>query len=218
MIARLTRWWWLAAWTVVQGAYAESLGVIGPVYPIAEEDFLIMIQRRLQEKDASGELARLRSQAVERGRQAVLQPPPLPLQVAQAPRTYRYDPTYVLDRNILDASGRLLFPAGTRTNPLDVVPLTRRLLFFDARDTRQVALAANLIKQYAGAVKPVLTGGSYLDLMRRWRMPVYYDQRGLLVRRLSIGRVPALVSQEGKLLRIDEIVPPAGPGGREETP
>jgi len=52
----------------------------------------------------------------------------------------------------------------------------------------------------------ILTGGSYLDLMRRWKRPVYYDQQGQLVEKFGIRHVPALVSQEGKRLRIDEIL------------
>jgi conjugal transfer pilus assembly protein TraW len=42
--------------------------------------------------------------------------------------------------------------------------------------------------------------------MRAWRTPVYYDQQGVLTRRLGIQQVPALVSQEGLRLRIDEMV------------
>jgi conjugal transfer pilus assembly protein TraW len=44
-----------------------------------------------------------------------------------------------------------------------------------------------------------------MDLMRIWQIPVYYDQAGLLTRRLGIVQVPALVSQEGPRLRIDEL-------------
>ena len=102
--------------------------------------------------------------------------------------------------------GRLLFPAGTRKNPLEVVSLSKRLLFFDARDGRQVARARELIARYDGKVKPILTGGSYLDLMKAWRVPVYYDQQGTLTRRFGIRQVPALVSQEGMRLRVDEVL------------
>ncbi|WP_377705313.1 type-F conjugative transfer system protein TraW [Pseudoduganella sp. UC29_71] len=226
MTRRYKGWWMragLSAWAAGAavagpGAQAASLGAIGPVYRIAEEDLLAMIERRLREKEANGELAQLRGHAVERARQGVLRPAPLGLPVARTARTFHYDPSYALERNIVDASGKLLFPAGTRANPLDIVPLTRRLLFFDARDVRQVALAANLLGTYAGAVKPVLTGGSYLELMRRWRVPVYYDQRGLLVRRLAITHVPALVSQDGRRLRIDELVPTEAAAAREEPP
>ena len=41
--------------------------------------------------------------------------------------------------------------------------------------------------------------------MKFWRIPIYYDQHGLLTRRLGIAQVPALVSQEGLRLRIDEL-------------
>lgn len=192
---------------VAQGAH---LGVIGPVYSIAEEDMLAMIERRLRERQASGELAALREQAVARGKRAVTDPAPLPLLAARTARTHYIDPSFVLDRDVKDASGVLLFAAGTRANPLDIVPMARRMLFFDARDARQVALAARLMGKYAGGVKPVLTGGSHLELTRSWRMPVYYDQQGLLTRRLSVASVPALVSQEGQRLRVDELVPEDG--------
>ena len=59
-----------------------------------------------------------------------------------------------------------------------------------------------------GSIKPVLTGGSYLDLMRQWQLPVYHDQHGLLTRRFGIQQVPALVSQDGRQLRIDELALP----------
>ena len=42
--------------------------------------------------------------------------------------------------------------------------------------------------------------------MKSWHIPVYYDQQGRLTRRLGIKQVPALVSQEGLRLRIDELV------------
>ena len=48
--------------------------------------------------------------------------------------------------------------------------------------------------------------GSYLELMRRWKRPVFFDQQGTLTDKLGIRHVPALVSQEGKRLRIDEIL------------
>ena len=43
------------------------------------------------------------------------------------------------------------------------------------------------------------------DLMKAWRIPVYYDQAGTLTRRFGIRQVPALVSQDGLRLRIDEL-------------
>lgn len=188
------------------GARAMDLGVIGPTYEISEPHLLQMIEQRLREKERSGELGRLEAEARKRGIATVKNPPPVTgLRPTDTMRTFYFDPSFTLDRNIFGPQGELLFAAGTRKNPLEVVSLSRHLLFFDARDPRQVGRARQLIALYQGRVKPILVGGSYLDLMQSWHVPVYYDQQGLLTRRLGITQVPALVSQDGLRLRIDEL-------------
>ncbi len=188
------------------GVRAMDLGVIGPTYEISEPHLLQMIEQRLREKERSGELGRLEAEARKRGIATVKNPLPVTgLRPTDRVRTFYFDPSFTLDRNLLGPQGELLFAAGTRKNPLEVVSLSRHLLFFDARDPRQVGRARQLITLYQGRVKPILVGGSYLDLMQSWRLPVYYDQQGLLTRRLGITQVPALVSQDGLRLRIDEL-------------
>lgn len=186
--------------------FAKDLGTIGPTYPIAEPHLLDDLQQRLQAKQANGELDLLIAGAQERGAAAVRQPSAVAgLVTTRTPRTYYFDPTFTLDRNVLDARGRLLFAAGMRKNPLEVVSLSSHLLFFDGRDPRQRDQARRLIVHYGGRVKPILVAGSYLELMQAWRLPVYFDQLGRLTHRFGITQVPALVSQEGMRLRIDEL-------------
>jgi conjugal transfer pilus assembly protein TraW len=200
---------WALVFAVACGAtaHAEDLGRIGPTYPIAERHLLDHIMSRLREKERTGELKKLEQLAKERATQSVNNPTPVPgLARTQAARTYYFDPTFVLDRNVVDENGALMFPAGTRKNPLDVVSLSKHLLFFDARDQRQVTRARELIDVYQGRVKPILVGGSYMDLMKAWKLRVYYDQEGVLVRKFGITAVPAIVSQEGQRLRIDEVL------------
>jgi conjugal transfer pilus assembly protein TraW len=201
------------AWALVlllaccAAARAENLGTIGPVYPIAERNLLDHIMSRLREKERTGELKKFEQLAKERATQSVNDPKPVPgLTRAETARTYYFDPTFVLDRNVVDESGAVLFPAGTRKNPLEVVGLSKHLLFFDARDPRQVTRARELIDVYQGRVKPILVGGSYMDLMKSWKLRLYYDQEGVLVRKFGITAVPAIVSQEGQRLRIDEVL------------
>ncbi|WP_406625164.1 type-F conjugative transfer system protein TraW [Acidovorax sp. SDU_ACID1] len=199
----------IAAALACPAAWATDLGTLGPTYDIAEPHLLQMIEQRLREKERSGELARIEEEARTRGTDSVRNPLPVAsVHTTLRPRTFYFDPTFTLDRNVLGAQGELLFAAGTRKNPLEVVSLSRHLLFFDARDARQVRHARSLMDHYRGKVKPILTGGSYLDLMKAWRTPVYYDQQGVLTRRLGIAQVPALVSQEGQRLRIDELEVP----------
>jgi len=187
-------------------ATALDLGVIGPTYAIAEPDLLVELQTKLHEKARTGELQALERAARQRMVAAIENPPPVPgLARNEHPRTFYFDPSLVVSAPIVDAEGHVLVAAGTRTNPLDIVSLSQPLLFFDARDAAQVRKAQSLIERYGGKVKPILTAGSYLDLMRRWRLRVYYDQQGALTGKLGITEVPALVTQEGKRLRIDAL-------------
>lgn len=194
---------------LVPTARSDDLGVIGPTYPIAEQHFLDMISRRLHAMQESGQLALLREQAIATSRRSVTNPAPVAgLTPTTTPRSFWFDPTYVLEQNILDSAGRILFPAGTRTNPLSMTPLSKQLLFFDAREPRQVKLAKKLIDRHGQRIKPVMVGGAYLPLMQRWKTRLYYDQRGSLVKRFGIRHVPALVSQDGLRLRVDEVLAP----------
>jgi conjugal transfer pilus assembly protein TraW len=207
VVDKLVRGLVLAACT--GAAQAAVLAAIGPTYPIAEENLLASIRSRLQAKQAAGEIARLQQEALARASKQLNDPPPVAgLVTASKPRTHYFDPTIVLDRNIVDSRGAVLYPSGTTKNPLDVVSLSSRLLFFDARDRRQVARATAVLATAGDRIKPVLVGGSPLQLMRQLRRPVYFDQGGVLVQQLGIRAVPAMVSQDGQRLRIDEMVAP----------
>ncbi len=196
----------LAATLATTSVQAQDLGVIGPVYPIAEPSLLDVILAKLRAASEDGTLARLQREALTRIRQGIDDPAPVAgLVRTRHPRHFHHDPSIVVQEAISDAEGRVVVPPGTVVNPLDTVPLSQALLFFDARDRDQVAEARKLIDARHGQVKPILTGGSYLELMRRWRRPVYYDQQGVLTTRLGIRQVPALVTQDGRRLRIDEL-------------
>lgn len=191
---------------LVASAQAVDLGTVGPAYEIREQHVVEYIKAKLLEKQKNGELAKWEEEAKSRVVNAIKSPEPIPgLGKTESARTFYYDPTLTVTQNIVDHQGNVLIPAGYRKNPLEVFSVTNYLLFFDARDSKQVAFARDLIKHYEGRVKPILVGGSYLDLMRNWKLQVYYDQRGSLTTRFGIKNVPALVSQEGMRLRIDEL-------------
>lgn len=200
----------LACCLLAGAASATDLGALGQTYPIREQSFLEQIQSRLRALEASGQMERMKREAITRNAERVNNPAPVAgLSTGTRKRTKYFDPTFTLDRNVFDHEGRLLFAAGTKKNPLEVVAWTQRLLFFDARDPRQVASARALIARYGeGTVKPVLVGGSYLEFARQWKLRTYYDQGGILVRKFNITQVPALVYQEGMQLRIDELETP----------
>lgn len=136
MRAHLSPWLFAAATCWALGAQAANLGTIGPTYPVAEKNLLDVIMARLRAKEASGELKRHEQEARDRAAYAVNNPRPVDgLRRAQAARTFYFDPTFTLQSNVVDSAGAVLFPAGTRKNPLEVVSLSKHLLF-STRATR----------------------------------------------------------------------------------
>lgn len=189
-------------------AHAEELGVVGPTYDIAEPDLLEVIQSRLGRMEKTGELARKQAEYRDHVVGAIEKPKPVPgLKTTAAKRTYFIDPTWTLDRDIRGADGALLFARGLKVNPLDHTSLREKLIFFDGRDRRQISFAKQLLRNQDRAVKPIMVAGEPLNLMRDWKRQVFYDQGGTLVRRLGIRQVPAVVIQDGKRLRVDEVLP-----------
>jgi len=192
-------------WSVC--AAAQDLGRIGPVYPIAEPSLLDVILSKLREAESSGALAKMQRDTQARVRRGIEQPAPVTaITKATKARSFYYDPSIVVPYAITDADGRLIVAPGTRVNPLDTVSMSKQLLFIDARDPAQVRRAKRFLDERGGRLKVILTGGSYLDLMRRWKQPVFFDQQGSLAEKLGIRHVPALVSQEDRRLRIDELL------------
>jgi len=188
-------------------AHAQDLGVIGPVYPIAEPSLLEVILAKLRVADANGVMARLQRDTQASVKRSIEQPAPVErITKTTKARSFYYDPSIVVPYAITDAEGKVIVAPGTTVNPLDTVSLSKRLLFIDARDAAQIGRARGILDEHGGKVKVILTGGSYLELMRHWKRPVFYDQQGQLTEQLGIRHVPALVTQEGRRLRIDEIL------------
>jgi conjugal transfer pilus assembly protein TraW len=190
------------------GASARDLGTYGPVYAIQEPDMLETIMAVLKEKQASGELARIEAQ----GRQQVMARirTPLPVQGlrrVQVPKTWHFDPSVRFEEPVLDDNGRVIVPAGTVANPLDVVSVRSTWFLFDGRDPKQVALAKLELDRSKTPLKLILVGGSPLALAEQWKRPVYFDQGGRTVKRLGLTAVPARVRQDGRFLLVEEIPP-----------
>ena len=195
-------------WVTLGGSlFAQDLGVIGPTYDIAERDLIEAIQSRLRQMQATGELARHEEEYRSRVIEGIEKPRPVSgIKPTETARTFYIDPTYTLDRHIQDEHGRILFPAGTKVNPFDYDRMSKVLLFFDG-SKNQVEFAKRYMAQSKMPVKPILVGGEPLKLMREWKREVFYDQGGALSQRFLIKQTPAVVSQEGKRIRVDEVRP-----------
>ncbi len=192
--------------TQVGLAHAEDLGVIGKTYDIAERDLIEVIKDKLRHMEKTGELAKRQTEYKNRVMSGIEHPRPIPgIQATETANTHYYDPSIVTDKDITDATGKILYPRGTRVNPLDYIGWNKYLLFVDARDQKQLDMSKRIMATSDKPVKLVLVAGEPLNLMRKWKKQVYYDQGGILARRFAITQVPAIVRQEGRRLRIDEL-------------
>lgn len=188
------------------GLHAEDLGTIGPTYEIAERDLIEVIKDKFRRMEKTGELAGMQEDYKRKVIGGIERPRPVPgIRATETARTFFIDPTWTLDRNVVNEKGAVLYPAGTRVNPLDYERMSQALLFFDARDKEQVAFAKRFMAESKMRVKPILVGGEPMKLMREWKREVFYDQGGALSKRFSITQSPAVVSQEGRQLRVDEL-------------
>lgn len=180
---------------------------LGPTYTIVEPDMLKAIDTHLRQKEKSGDFEKMEKEAVARAKSNIENPPGVKgLLRVEKENTFYFDPSFRVDKTVKDHTGQVIAEAGTTVNPLDYATLSKHLFFFDGADPYQVKKAEQLIKHYNGLVKPIMTNGPLGQITRKWKSQVFFDQGGALVRKLGIRRVPSLVSQEGKKIRIDELL------------
>lgn len=203
-------WWVVLTLTAFAAGNARAidLGTIGPTYAITEPDFVDEMTEIARKKVASGEWKRV-EENVKRGALQFFEnvPPLASISTADTTRVFYFDPAVRLKEPISDHLGNVLYAAGTVVNPLDVLPLSEPFLFIDGRDSRQLVYAKQHYERLQGRLKLILTAGPFLAISKDWPVAVYYDQQGLMTTRLGIDRVPALVSQEDRRLRIEVQMP-----------
>ena len=184
-------------------ASARDYGQQGTVWSVIEPDLLEQIHARLTHLEKTGETAKLNEELKRRTIARVNRPEPVAgVGPASATRSWRFDPTITVERNIADDKGRVIIAAGRQVNPLDTVPLRAPLVFLDGDDPAQLAWAARRFG--ATRAKLILVRGAPLELMKARQRRFYFDQGGSLVKHFGIRAVPATVEQQGRVLLITE--------------
>jgi conjugal transfer pilus assembly protein TraW len=189
---------------------AEDLGTAGHTFTIAETDILEYIAAKLKAAQAKGKLGALQKEFTERVKKRVERPRPVEgVTTTQTPRSWLFDPTIVVPKDFADQKGRVFARAGDRINPLDRLPgYDRVMVFVNGDDPKQVEFAFKKLQELGEVrTKIILTDGAPLELMRKRKKIVYFDQEGRLTGHFAIRQVPAVVQREGSKLRISEVRP-----------
>jgi conjugal transfer pilus assembly protein TraW len=196
---------WLFLSSLVQ---SKNLGVIGQTYPIAEEDLLSFLERKIKMMQSDGEWTRLQHDMQTRVKHHIDRPAPLTtLTKTTIATSWEYDPSIHLPYDLHDHEGHIFAKAGTTFNPLTMIPLHTAMAFYDADDEEEVSWAKKINAAYSGKVKFVLIKGSVSSQEKILHQPIYFDQEGRLTARFHIAHAPALVYQEGMHLKVAETLP-----------
>jgi conjugal transfer pilus assembly protein TraW len=188
--------------------YAKNLGKVGQTYPILEEDFLDFIMYRLNDMQKTGKLQIIQKQFGERVAKHADRPVSIKtLATTKEPKSWQIDPSIVTANDIYDSTGKVIIKSGTTINPLQYVSLRHPLIFFNGDDEKQVILVKKVNAEYFQKAKLILINGSISEQAKTFQQPIYFDQEGRLTAKFAITHAPALVIQDGKFLKIMEIVP-----------
>ena len=167
---------------------------------IAEISIMEEIASKLKAAEKDGSLAKLQEKFTNKVKQKVLHPNPVEgIVKSRQDRSWTYNPTYTQATDIKDGKGRIIVAAGTSVNALEKLEWGDPLIFIDGDDESQVEWVINK------SGKIILTKGSPLELQKKLNRQVYFDQGGIHCHRFKIEEVPALVEQEGLLLRVKEV-------------
>jgi conjugal transfer pilus assembly protein TraW len=195
-----------AAWMLsAVPVHAESLGRLGPTYPVLEESASKAL--RMSAKKAAKEAKAAQAAIRKAGYEFLDNLPPIPgITQARANKTRFMDGTYTFESDVRGADGKLLVKAGTRFNMLAQGKLDGLLMILDGREERQVKMLERLLRANY-SVQPVLIAGSYTKLSSRFKRQFFYDYGGGISSRFDVKEVPAIIGQDNDRIRIEEVKP-----------
>lgn len=191
-------------------SHAKDFGVLGHSYEIIEQDIIEYIKAKLANQD----LEALNQEMQEKVKARLSRPEPVVgITDAKENREYYYDPTFVLDEDIRDhtrsaaqQNGQLIHEKGKAINPLSKVRLSNVLIFINGDNAGQVEYALNQYKDLQEKAKIILTSGSPIKIQKDHKdVLIYFDQFGVLTKKLGVKAVPAVVRQEGLKLKVNEV-------------
>ena len=186
-----------------QQAQAQSsgkdLGVHGKLYEIKEESMLSYVKRKAGEID----LQALRESMEEKLEESYAEHSLISLDVPSATeeRVRYVNPSVNVRNPLYDHMGKMISPARV-VNPLDHVSLSKSILIL-----REDQLERALEETSKSGENPILilTHGD-IERASSFAGQIVYKANPFMLKRFQVEKVPSLVKQEGRKLRVEEMV------------
>ena len=199
-----------AATMIASPAAAGDLGTMGYTFPIGERDILDYVAAQIAKAKASGKLPAMQREFTERVKKRVERPKAVEgLRTTEAPRSWLFDPSITVPQDYRHPDGRVFAHAGDRINPLERMPgFDRVMILVNGDDPAQVAFGLKKLKQVGvQRGRLILTNGAPLELMRKNKVQIYFDQEGRITGHFGVRQVPAVIERDGLRMRISEVRP-----------
>lgn len=182
-----------------------DLGVVGTVFPIKERNIMTVMHEKMSSPLGQKLLHDFETRLKEAGDSKHYLPTPnSTLTPTLEHRTYLFNPSISLDRDLADHNGTRFYQADRQVNPLNQITLSKEYLFIDGDRPRQVAFALAYKKTKPAMI--ILVRGDPMRLMRESGVQVFFDQEAAMAKRFQLTHVPCFMAQEGTNLRITEWV------------
>lgn len=192
----------------------KDKGVYGELFEIEEKDLLEHVTLRLKDLEGNGELKGIQDGIQKRIMKNIEEPRDIDgiIKTKEA-RVFEFDPTIEVTENLKDQKGRIFAKKGDKYNALNYITYSKTLLFIDGNDEEQIEWAKLKLLKHKN-VKIILVKGKPLKLQERLKRPIYFDQYGIITKRMGIKQAPARVWQEEgkKVLTVSEELANIGVG------
>lgn len=183
-------------------ANAKIVGRSGNTYPIAEPDAL----KELEDKAASLDPDKVidKKEAV-RKIEKYRPHNTVNLPSATEDKTFLVDMSYMLEVDIQDGKGNILYPKGFVFNPLEYVPFSRTIVVINGAVEKEVGWFTASEYSRRADVLVLVTGGTWKDLMGRFRRNVFYLTESV-AKRLRLSATPSvIVKKDNKYMEVREV-------------
>ena len=164
----------------------KDKGVYGELFEIEEKDLLEHVTSRLKKLEENGELKWIQDGIQKRIMKNIEEPRDIDgiIKTKEA-RIFEFDTTIEVTENLKDQKGRIFAKKGDKYNALNYITYSKTLLFIDGNDEEQIEWAKLKLLKHKN-VKIILVKGKPLKLQERLKRPIYFDQYGIITKRMGI--------------------------------
>lgn len=182
--------------------------VLGTTKDFAEKDMIELIQEFIQKNKAQIEQKAFKTREQARENVKNYQPKGLiPLKPALEDRIFYPDLTYILDQDIKNANGDILYPKGFKFNPADYVKLSYIMIIIDGNNKKEVEWFKKNGFANQISYRLLLSQGSYYDLNKELKQEIFYLNPQIR-EKFKIQKTPSIVKQIDNKIQVHEICIP----------